>query len=237
MTRTSYNLKPMIVASIVFHGLIILVFTIKFAFFPDIPEYSPVIRVDLVGLPDKKTPSTPAPAAPPKMAPAKTEVSTPKETKSKSTQKAPPSKPTAQSQSQALSRIKGLQAIESLKAEAESPTPATNTIKGNVISPGTALKGLNRIEFNEYIGEIDAHVKNNWALPEWMRTQDFRAEVLVRIDSNGNLIERSFLKKSGNPDFDKRVWDAIENSSPFPPPPEKFTKLVGVQGITFAFPE
>src|SRR5690606_23938914 len=110
-------------------------------------------------------------------------------------------------------------------------------IKGNVLSVGTSLRGLNKLQFDQYIGSLDVHVKNNWSLPEWMLAQNFRAEVYIRIDRNGQLIERKLRVKSGNSEFDQRVMDALEKSNPFPPPPEKFIDLVGIQGITFAFPE
>lgn len=239
------ELKKMILKSIAFHVAIVLVFTVKAVFFPtDIPEYAPTIRVDLVGLPDKRNPEEivvkPKIETPPQK---QKQAETTKHQPSPATQapstssaaKAPGAKKElAKEQSSAINRLKALSAIEKLKQQEQAPS---QQIKGNVISPGTALRGLNKLQFDEYIGSIDAHIKNNWALPEWMLQQQLRAEVLVRIDSNGNLVERKFLKKSGNGDFDQRVWSAIEKSSPFPAPPDKFVDLVGVQGITFAFPE
>ena len=234
MTMDS-ELKPMLLKSVVFHIAIVLIFTVKTVFFPtDISEYQATIRVDLVGLPEKKSPDQPIVQE----KPAASEKLTPKPTSTATTDKKESKKEISKEQNSALNKLKTLTAIEKLKNQQEEQKKAAqNQIKGNVLSPGTALRGLNKLQFDEYIGSIDAHVKNNWALPEWMLQQQLRAEVMVRIDSQGNLIERRFLKKSGNSDFDQRVWSAIEKSSPFPIPPEKFVDLVGVQGITFAFPE
>ncbi len=235
------ELKKMLGKSVMFHVSIVLIFTIKTFFFTsDIPKYDPAIRVDLIGLPDKKSPDEP-------MIQPKTEAAPAKVTVDAKTKKA--EKPTlpdkTKKQNEALNKLKAMNAIDKLKAqdserqekEALEKAAASKVIKGNVISPGSALKGLSKLEFDTYIGSIDAHVKNNWALPEWMLQQNLKAEVLVKFDQNGNLTERRFIKKSGNPDFDQRVWSSIEKSSPFPAPPDKFVDIVGVQGITFAFPD
>jgi colicin import membrane protein len=238
------DMKKMIFMSLALHGTLLLIFTVKMAFFAsDIPKYQPVIRVDILGLPDKRDPdkmiAAPAPT------PTHETVKAPPE-------KAPPkpiekeeSKTNTISQSAALNKLKSLSAIEKLKAMSEknkeekplAEAKPTEVVKGNILSVGTALKGLNKMEFDQYQGSLDAHVKNNWALPEWMQSQGFHATVLIKIDKTGQVIERRFIKKSGNAEFDERVMTAIEKSNPFPVPPEKFVDMVGIQGITFAFPE
>lgn len=244
--QTDPELKKMLIVSVAFHVAIFLVFTVKTAFFPtDIPAYQPAIRVDLVGLPDKRNPEkpvvTPKPEAIPEPAKPNVKEETPK-APAKEVKKAD----SGASQVAALNKLKSLSAIEKLKnmevgksKEEAKPQAMTEpeVIKGNVLSVGTSLKGLNKLQFDEYIGSLDVHVKNNWALPEWMLAQNFRAEVYIRLDRNGNLIERKLRIKSGNSEFDQRVMDALEKSNPFPAPPEKFVDLVGIQGITFAFPE
>lgn len=244
------DIKKMVIVSLAFHAAVFLVFTVKTAFFPsDIPKYEPAIRVDLVGLPDKRNPDKPvvAPAPTPQPETKPEPVKEPPKPEPKSPvkepeKKAPPVKTSTTSQSAALSKLKSLSAIEKLKAmKDEKPAteakPQAETIKGNVLAAGSALKGLNKLEFDQYIGSLDAQVKSHWALPEWMLTQGLKAEVTIKIDKNGQIIERNLTKKSGNSEFDERVMAAIEKSNPFPPPPEKFIDLVGIQGITFAFPE
>lgn len=236
------DIKKMIFMSLAFHAAVVLVFTVKMTFFPsDIPKYERAVRVDLVGLPDKRNPDKPVVAPKPEAPPAPKE---PEKTVEKTETKKSEPKTNTLSQSAALNKLKSLSAIEKLKAmsdknkDAKAETkPQTETLKGNVISVGTALKGLSKLEFDQYIGSLDAHVKNNWSLPEWMLSQEFKAEVLIKIDRSGQIIERRFTKKSGNSEFDERVMAALEKSNPFPAPPDKFIDLVGIQGITFAFPE
>lgn len=237
------DLKRMVLMSLAFHAAIVLVFTVKTAFFPsDIPKYEPAIRVDLVGLPNKRNPDTPLTAPTPTPAPEPVKETKPESKTVKEEKKTVPAK-NSTTQSAALNKLKSLSAIEKLKDMKEEKTevaeakPQSDVIKGNVLSVGTALKGLNKLEFDQYIGSLDVHVKNNWALPEWMLTQGLKAEVLLKIDKSGQIIERKFIKKSGNTEFDDRVMAALEKSNPFPAPPEKFIDLVGIQGITFAFPD
>lgn len=244
MIEKFHNLEPdikkMLLMSLAFHASLILVFTVKMTFFPsDIPKYEPAMRVDLVGLPEKRNPDKPlAPAAPTPVAePAK---ETPKP---KTEEKKVETKTSKTSQASALNKLKAQSAIEKLKnmkeEKASAPAdakPQSDVVRGNVIQAGTALKGLTKIEFDQYIGSLDAHIKNNWALPEWMMSQGLQAEVSIKIDKSGLVIERKITKKSGNSEFDNYALAAIEKSNPFPPPPEKFTDLVGIQGITFAFP-
>lgn len=237
------DIKKMVFVSLAFHAAVILMFTVKMAFFPsDIPKYERAIRVDLIGLPDKRSPDKPLVAAKPE-APKAPDVTETKTEPKKDEVKKPEPKATTASQNAALNKLKSLSAIEKLKAMSDKPkeksdaTPQTETIKGNAIAVGTSLKGLNKIDFDQYIGSLDTHVKNNWALPEWMLSQDLKAEVLIKIDKSGQIIEKRFIKKSGNSEFDERVMAALDKSNPFPAPPDKFVDLVGIQGITFAFPE
>lgn len=251
MIEKYHNLEPdikkMLFMSLAFHASVILVFTVKTTFFPsDIPKYEPAVRVDLVGLPEKRNPDKPlAPAAPAPVAEPSKETPKPQEKKVEEKKaEAKPTKNAKNAQADALNKLKAQSALDKLKnmkdeKPAATPTdakPQADVIKGNAIQPGTALKGLARIEFDQYIGSLDAHIKNNWALPEWMVAQGLQAEVSIKIDKSGHVIERKITKKSGNTEFDNYALSAIEKSNPFPPPPDKFTDLVGIQGITFAFP-
>jgi colicin import membrane protein len=247
MIEKYHNLEPdmkkMIFMSLTLHLALLLMFTIKMAFFTsDVPRYEPAIRVDILGLPDKRDPDKPLTA--PSPTPAPEAVKAPPEKREAKAIPKVETKTNTVSQSAALNKLKSLSAIEKLKAMADkskeervAEKPAAEVVKGNVLAVGSALKGLNKMEFNQYIGSLDVHVKNNWALPEWMLSQGFKAEVMIKIDKTGQIIERRLVKKSGNAEFDDRVMAAIEKSNPFPPPPDKFVDLVGIQGITFAFPE
>lgn len=221
--------KKTLLASVVFHISIALVFTVKAVFFPtEIPEYVPTMKVDIVGLPEKRTPEE-------KISP----LSEPK-TEPTSTKKDPP-----------LQKNKTKDILDNFKREqknkdilekfkkriSDSQKPATKTIAGNQVSPGTSLRGLDKIDFDNYVGSVDSHVKAYWVLPEWMLSQNLTAVVNIKIDRNGQIIEKIFVKKSGNKSFDDYVEAALEKANPLPPPPDRLSDLVALRGITFGFPE
>jgi colicin import membrane protein len=230
------SLKKMFLISFAAHFLIALFFIIKFNFSSnETLIFQSAVRVDMVGLPQKNMPEevqeTPAPSPEPvKPAPA---VETPP--KQKSRDQAIDFK---KKQNSAIDKLKALEAIENLKKAEEAKTQKHSpAIKGNVISPGTAIKGLARGEYDSYIGKIDSHIKKNWLLPEWLARAGLRARVLVKFDEKGFISERKILLSSGNPAYDEAALRAVETSSPFPAPPEKFVRIVAVDGIIFQFPD
>ncbi|MGZ3774165.1 MAG: TonB family protein [Pseudobdellovibrionaceae bacterium] len=149
-------------------------------------------------------------------------------------------------QQTAIDKLKSLAAIEKIKDEvvhekkASAAGKANNggpKVKGNILSAGTALTGLSKLQHDSYASDLDHHIKQNWALPEWLAKRNLKAQARVFIDSRGNIIDRKIIKSSGNPSYDEEVLATIDRSSPFPSPPEKFVSIVSVDGILIGFPE
>ncbi len=231
----------MIWFSIAAHIAFILFFGLKAALFPN-PSLSldAAIKVDLVGLPDKiqSLPEKPAPAAP---APAPAKVEPKVELKAK---------PVVLRPTKALDKIKKLEreerekkVLDSLKAEVaqeeakeERQAKLNKLLKGNAVSPGTALHGLAKSEFNEYLGALQNHVHEHWNLPEWLQNDTLKAAVTVYIDFRGVVTKRELVTSSGDSRFDSYALKAVDDASPFPQPPPKFVDVVRVDGITLKFP-
>jgi colicin import membrane protein len=245
--------KRGIVISLGVHIAVFLVLTIKTVFFSGEPiNYQSAIRVDLVALPDKISPEqappeakpetkTPEAKAPPKPEPVKAKPEPKKEPKEVPDPNAPTLK---KKEKDALNKLKAMEALEKLKQENQKNTAAASKkvegehkFKGNIISPGTELTGLNRLQHEEYISMLDRHIKQNWTLPEWLANKNLKAQVNVRIDDKGHIISKTLVKSSGNPAYDDIVKLTIDKSDPFPVPPDKFTAIVSVQGILIGFPE
>lgn len=184
----------------------------------------------------EKKPTPPKPEAP-KLPPAKPKEDGVNLEKVKSQQK------------NALEKLKAMAALEKIKedvADQKKKAAASGTgkaatgstpIKGNVLSPGTSLTGLSKLQHDTYASDLDRHIKQNWALPEWLANRDFKAQAVVYIDSRGNILGRKIVKSSGNPSYDEEVLATIDKSAPFPAPPEKFLAIVSVDGILIGFPE
>ena len=123
------------------------------------------------------------------------------------------------------------------KKEADAKKTTAAKVKGNVLSAGTALSGLSKLQHDTYIADLDSHIKQHWSIPEYLAKKDYKAQVRVRIDENGQIISRQISKSSGNPNYDAEVLATVDKSAPFPRPPEKFIAIVQVDGILIGFPE
>ncbi len=234
------SFKKALSFSIIAHIVIILLFVVKTAFLnsEDI-DFSQAVRVDMVDLPDKAPPQEaapapsepkPAPTLPPKEAEKpKPEIPVlPKDTKKEDLKKA------------ALNKLKSESAIDKIKEDLakESKTPPKpQTFKGQVLSPGTALSGLSKLQHDNYLAQIDTHVKQYWSLPQWMARANLKARVKIKIDDKGNVVSREIVKSSGNEAYDELILETVKKASPFPAPPSKFVDVVAVDGVVLGFPE
>lgn len=228
--------------SIAAHVGILLLFALRAAWLPDEPlMIRNAIRVDIVGLPDKaKAPEieAPAPTAPVKVETKKVEVEKPAPPKAP----APSIKNAKETQRKALEKLKALDAIEKMRgevSEAKSKAEAGKkppTHRGNAIANGDSLTGLEKLDFDRYFSSLEQQIKANWNLPGWLAQAQLRAQALVLINEQGQVIKRQLLASSGNEVFDAEVLDAIDRST-FPPPPERLRDVLSLKGVVFNFPE
>ncbi|MFP5518306.1 MAG: TonB family protein [Bdellovibrionia bacterium] len=260
------SLQQGVIVSFALHAFIVSVFTLKAVFFTETPiDFSSAIRVDIVGLPDKLDPNTVLPpksdeskaSTPPKSQPEESAANEPapvtakpaeakKELPKKSEKESINLEKTKAQQNAALNKLKALSALEKIKQDVQkeksqtsgnSQTAENIVVKGNVINPGTSLTGLEKIQHESYLSDLDRHIKQNWSLPEWLAQQDLKAQVHVQIDKNGMLVAKKLLRSSGNSMYDDYAMETIEKSIPFPKPPEKFSAIMEVKGIIVGFPE
>lgn len=249
--------------SFVVHGVILLLFTVKAVFFtPEQIDFSQAVRVDMVALPDK----APAKLEPPKPEAKPQLPDKPEEKPVEKAAEKPPTPPAPKpevkvpkadegvnlekvksKQQSALEKLKAMAALEKIKEDVESEKKKEaakgkaddggQKIKGNILSPGTSLTGLAKLQHETYAADLDAHIKQHWALPEWLAKRELKAQARVQIDSRGNILGRKIVKSSGNPSYDDEVLATIDRSAPFPAPPERFIAIVSVDGILIGFPE
>lgn len=228
------ELSTFVGLSVLVHLGVLAFFTIKTVFFTgEAIKIPSAIQVDMVALPDKK----PAPARPTKPKPTPT-IPKPKKVKNQND-----IKKLKKSQSQAIERIKALNKVQEMQEEIKK---AENTeqeqkpqplVKGNLLSEGNSLRGLEKIEFNEYFQKLKQHLHDNWNLPQWLAEANLKAQVAVRIDERGYVVEKAILTSSGHSVFDSTVLAAIDQASPFPTPPSRLKNILNVRGMTFNFPE
>lgn len=257
------NFKKAIKISLGLHIALMVFLTLKVYLIPDQAlDYESSLRVDIVALPQKQleqmiqqqsAPAKPTPA--PKAEPVKKEstkkASKPVEDvvilKPKKSAKAEKNekveKVDTKKQQEALNRLKQMSALEnledSMKEDRSKATAAASkqVFAGNQIATGSDLKGLSKIQHDAYISQVERHIKNNWALPQWLANKKLRAQVRVRIDSQGRVIGKELVRSSGNSSFDDVALETIDNSSPVPAPPEKLARILANEGILFGFPD
>lgn len=230
------SFKLFIGMSLLAHITIVVVFSVKMVFFPseDLIIQS-AIRVDMVALPDKKIPKA-------EPAPVKAKVA-PKPTPP--IEKPKPKPPDLKSkQNKALDRLKAMSALENLKKEVKNEVPKDkeipeenpNLYKGNVVTKGSDLKGLAKLQFDSYFATLEKHVRQYWNLPQWLADTDYKAQIRVTIDERGYVTSKEVVTSSGNTVFDNMALDAVAKSSPCPVAPEKLQALMASEGIIFKFP-
>lgn len=256
MNETS-DLKYFLI-SLSFHLTLFLAFAVKVVLFPgERPDYIRAVRVDFVALPDKdpqlgppgeEKPPAPKEEAPPvkKEEPKKVVEPAPlaKNKKEPAPKKEKAPEPKAETTTQKLkeqqeSAVQRLQALAKIKKRkaTDDAVPEGVTVKGNQLSSGNSLTGVEKIDYNRYLAELDSHIKKNWHLPEWLANKPWTTAVLVRFDERGLILEKKLLRSSGNQEFDKAAIQAVVSSAPFPIPPENLISYFKSQGIELRFPE
>ncbi|MES2802236.1 MAG: TonB family protein [Bdellovibrionota bacterium] len=241
--------------SLIAHASLILFMIIKVSLFTK-PELnlSEAIRVDMVGLPEKYNPaqkSTDLPEKiekPPEPVVEEPKVETKPETKAE-TKPDPKAKPepdtvkldkAKQKQKSALEKLKKLSAIDKIREQVQKEKSAAEVaklLKGRVIAKGTALTGLDKIQSENYLVQLDALIKSKWQLPQWLIGKPLKTKVLVKIEPDGRVSDKKVVQTSGNPTYDEYCLQAIEKATPFPKVPEKFTEVFSEDGVLFGFPE
>ena len=231
--------------SIGFHVFILMVLTVKVLFFPsDMPDYKQAVRIDVVALPEKQT-APPQPVVKKPMPVEKKQVKkpTPKKPKPKPPKPKPKKvvlkktkvKKVKEEQDSAIARLRALQ---KLKEQNKKPEAAlAKEYKGNAVSKGNSLVGLEKLHHESYLDELDGHIRNFWNLPEWLASGNLKASVLLLINRNGAITGKSFIMKSGNDLFDQHVFSTLEKASPLPAPPAKLIDFYATKGVEIRFPE
>jgi outer membrane biosynthesis protein TonB len=240
-----------ILISLGFHLAIFVLLTVKILFFPsDTPEYTRAMRVDVVALPEKQVappqpePTPPRPTVnkekpkskpePPKPKPKPKKVVTKKPVLPKPKKKKVEEKQVKEEQNSALARLRALQKLKN-KDDKAGGQPLE--YKGNELSKGNSLTGLAKLHHQDYLDQLDSHIRSYWNLPEWLADGNLRASVLLLISRNGAIRSKSFVLKSGNDLFDQHVFSTLDKASPLPTPPPDLINFYATKGVEIRFPE
>ena len=255
LRQNSDSFTKSVILSIAAHILIFLAFTINAVFFKSEPlVYEKAIRIDILALPDKITSNT-LPTEEP-IAPAveestqeepipevKEDTPTKKEKKTLEKKQEPNAidlNKRKKKQQDAMKKISDLlkkQQAQKQDQFKKNIQKLQSQFKGNQITKGSDLTGVAKLEHEAYLSNLEGHIKQYWALPQWLSKQKLKAQVIVKFDENGRILSKAFAKTSGNKAFDDAVMESIDRSLPFPKPPEKLQSILKYEGILLGFPE
>lgn len=231
-----HELKIPLKSSLILHVAIFLIFSVKAAFFTDEPiVINNAVRVDLVALPDKmKTDEPEAVKAEPEKVKIEKPVAKPQEPKFDLEK-------IRREQKEAVDKLrnqkkKKVEPTEEPETKAP-PAPPPSLYKGNVLSPGSEVVGVAKLEYDKYFDLARAKIKLHFVLPQWLKDTGLRTHVHVKIDERGYVIDRTLVKSSNNEIYDKLVLKAVTDASPLPPPPEKLKDILKFDGIILAYPD
>ena len=247
------DLKMGIGFSLALHVFIVGVFVIKFFFFSKpVLDLSQAISVSIGELaPDSKLPQKVQPLA------AEPEVVEPVEENAPEQKAKPESMPkkvvpavvkekevslskAKQKQKDALARLKKMSAVEKIKQDLKSEAsalPKSVPTKPRIVAAGTALSGLDRLDANTYLAQVDQSIKNSWTLPQWLLNKPLKARVLLKISQAGGVISLMVISSSGNTSYDDYCLQAVNKAAPFPGVPDKLSEKFSVDGVVVGFPE
>ena len=200
----------------------------------------PSLKVDIVALPDKIKSKRARPKVKkqaqvkkpkPKVQKKPKPKPKPKQVLNTPAKPKPKPKPTPKPKQQEPQKVSSKPETELEKTEASKPK---EKIKGNQVSKGVqdGPSQEEQIAINAYLIEIIDTIKSNWNLPKYLTETTLYAQVEVRINSSGKLVEKTLIQSSQNSLFDSKVLKAIEASAPFDPPPEIVQKIIK-DGLVF----
>ncbi len=224
------SFRKALVTSGVAHGVIAILAVVRLAFFPDDNLiFQSAVRVDLVALPDK---ILDAPAEVPTEG-EKTPTPSPPVAKPKDQAPEVDLKPKL-SQKKIIAKLKALEALERMEKEEKAKT-VKPTFKGNQIAEGSDLRGLAKLNHDDYVARVERHIKSQWFRPEWMRNKNFVTQILVKFDDAGRILGAQITRSSGNGQYDEIALETVRNASPVPAPPDRFRDLFKHRGVVFIF--
>lgn len=243
-----------LIYSIIAHIVLVVAMIVQVVFYPsDALDLSRAIRVDMIDLPDKVI-SQPIPEDKTKL-PEKKIVEPSPEPEAKVVKEEPKpklpekkEKPIDESvninkvkskQKDALNKLKAAAAIEKLKEEEskKNETKPKPVFKGRILSAGTSITGLDKLQSDSYLSQLDGKIKSHWALPQWLIGKPLRARVLIKFDEAGTILYKKITQSSGNPTYDDYCLLAIDKATPLPKVPEKFSTVYKVDGVVIGFPD
>lgn len=93
-------------------------------------------------------------------------------------------------------------------------------------------------EGERYFGLLRTQVRRHYDVANTLAESErlyLRAQVAMRLDRSGQVLESRLVKTSGNALFDSAVLAAVSRAAPFSPPPDKLRDMLHKSGVVLEF--
>ncbi|MBL8957366.1 MAG: TonB family protein [Myxococcaceae bacterium] len=93
-------------------------------------------------------------------------------------------------------------------------------------------------EGERYFGVISSAVRRHYDVSNTIAESErirLTADVLIRLDAEGHLVDVSLTRSSGNDVFDGAVLGAVKKAAPFGPPPPHLKDVLKNKGVPLRF--
>ena len=113
-------------------------------------------------------------------------------------------------------------------------------LEGNKLSRGGVVVGENQgfssDDYEIYLSSIPAQVRPYWKLPSYLKGEELKARLKIRINGKGRVISLDIVESSGVEEFDQRAINAVKNVKIFTVPSSSIREELAIRGVILGFP-
>jgi colicin import membrane protein len=134
----------------------------------------------------------------------------------------------------AEAKIAANEAVKALKQMLLADAAVASSIKARNQSSARSSRNTTNAMESQYQANIAGRLHQFWALPDikaW--DSDLTAVVIIVISQNGQILNHSFEKRSGDRVFDQFVTRTIQDANPLPPIPGALKRQQYTIGLHF----
>ena len=93
-------------------------------------------------------------------------------------------------------------------------------LAGNKAATGNAASGNIGTTQDAFNSLIQQHVKEHFNIYAWQQRKNLVAIIYIELNPDGRLKAKKIVKRSRDPVYDSAVLQAVEESQPYPIPPD-----------------
>lgn len=146
-------------------------------------------------------------------------------------------KPEKQKSTDVKTRVQELARVSSALERLKNKKPEPPTGDRSGVAEGEITDARLAIEGNKFMTAVYHCIKSNYAVEglDPSMVEGAQAEVAIRVQADGTLIDYRIVKSSGRMPFDRAVLAAVKRCGKVEPPDAVIRSVVGKEGILIDF--